>query len=91
LVLLLEVRSTCLVINGEADATLDVLSGLLDEGVAAKYEVEVRELLLLNHVDATVKHDGPAAHFNDDAAPPNVLTSTKRYHFYWHVWLSLCD
>lgn len=91
-ILVIKHGACCLLLHVD----FDVLSSLVRERVArglrsgsvlariAIEKGEVRKPLLVDHVDATVKHNGAAANFCDDTAATNVLTRTERNNFNWH-------
>ena len=64
-----------LLIDREADPTNYILPIFLDERVTTVDEMEVRKLLLLHHVNSTIKHDGSSPNFNDDAGSSHILSS----------------
>ena len=63
---------------------LNILPVLFDEGITTIQKMKIRELLLMDHVNATVKHDISAADFDDDAASANVLACAERDDFDGH-------
>jgi hypothetical protein len=73
-----------LIVNAESNSTQDVLSIFLDEAVSSIQEMKVGKLLLLDHVNSTVKHYHPASNFNDYAAASDVLPGAERNNFDGH-------